>query len=306
MRTASIDIGTNTIRILICELTGSGELNKLYIDRVITRLGEGFTEESRLIISRAQERSLLALKTFSAIAAKYEVGKIRAVATSVVRESLNGTEFVKKVLDETGILIEVISGKEEANLTVLGVLNSASFNTKDCVIFDIGGGSTEYVYIRNSEITSLTSTNLGVVHLTERFLINETRQEIKDLSEFVQNTLKSQLKGFHVTDGCRLSLIGTAGTPTTLAAIEQGLKHYKPELVNNFVLNEGKVRSIVENLIKIPKKERANVTGLERGREDIIITGAIILLETLRYFSKTSVIVSDGGVLEGIAYSISS
>lgn len=304
MRTASIDIGTNTIRLLVCEQISDGKLEQLYLDRVITRLGEGFSEESRLLTTNAMTRSLEALKVFSQIIREYDVDNYRAVATSVVRESINRSEFVNKVKNQTGLTIEVISGEQEAKLTVLGVLNSIEVNTSDLIIFDIGGGSTEYVYIQDTDIISLTSTNLGVVHLTEEYLIKETGAEIAALSEFVQATLIRELKGFKVEKNSQLSLIGTAGTPTTLAAIDMGLKEYNSELVNNYVLTKSRITSILDQLINIPRIDRVNIPGLEKGREDIIITGIIILLETLNYFSLDQVIVSDGGVLEGIAYTI--
>ena len=304
MRTASIDIGTNTIRLLISEQIGE-VISKLYVNRVITRLGEGFSEDTRLLNPNAVERSLTALKTFSEVIKKYNVNKIRAVATSVVRESENGSEFIKQVAVKTGLRVEVISGEEEAKLTVLGVLNSVSVKAKEFIIFDIGGGSTEYVHIENSNIINLVSTNLGVVHLTEEFLKSEkeTEQELAQLSLNIQKTLQENLENFDITNKEGLILIGTAGTPTTLAAINLKLEEYKPELVNNFVLTQEMVLSTIENLIKIPKKDRAKIMGLEEGREDILIAGALILIETLRKHSQNSVIVSDGGVLEGIAYS---
>lgn len=304
MRIASIDIGTNTIRLLICEKTSEGKLRQLCVDRVITRLGEGFSDESRLLTTNAVTRSIEALKEFSQKIKKYEVDDYKAVATSVVRESVNGAEFVNKVKHQTGLTIEVISGEQEAKLTVLGVLKSIQVKTKDSIIFDIGGGSTEYAYIQNTDIVSLSSTNLGVVHLTEEFLVNETRAEMAVLSDFVQATLNCELKDFKVDRNSKLSLIGTAGTPTTLAAIDLGLSEYNSELVNNFVLTKSRISSILKELINIPKIDRVNLPGLEKGREDIIITGIIILLETLNFFSSDEVIVSDGGVLEGIALSI--
>lgn len=305
MRTASIDIGTNTIRLLICENTPKGSVEKLYINRVITRLGEGFSDEKRLLNPNAVNRSIAALYDFSQVIKKYDVSKIRAVATSVVRESENGLEFAKQVADRTGLTVEVISGEEEAKLTVLGVLNSVSVNAGECIIFDIGGGSTEYVYIKDSNIVNLVSTNLGVVHLTEKFLRSEieTEHELAQLSLNIHKILQENLENFEVINKKDLILIGTAGTPTTLAAIELKLKEYKPEFVNNFVLTEEMVHLTIKKLIGIPKKDRAKVTGLEKGREDILIAGALILIETLRKYSQNSVIVSDGGVLEGIAYS---
>jgi exopolyphosphatase/guanosine-5'-triphosphate,3'-diphosphate pyrophosphatase len=304
LRTASIDIGTNTIRLLISERTGRGIL-KIYINRVITRLGEGFSDNTRLLNSNAVNRSVAALYDFSKVIKKFNVNKIRAVATSVVRESKNGEEFVKQVADKTGLAVEVISGEEEAKLTVSGVLNSVSVNANNCIIFDIGGGSTEYVHIRSSNIVNLVSTNLGVVHLTEEFLRSEieTEQELANLSIYIKETLQRELENFEVIDKKDLILIGTAGTPTTLAAIELKLKEYNPELVNNFVLSEEMILSTIKKLLNIHKKDRAKITGLEKGREDILVVGALILIETLRKYSQNSVIVSDGGVLEGIAYS---
>lgn len=305
MRTASIDIGTNTIRILICEQTEKGSLKELYINRVITRLGEGFSDDKRLLISSAVNRSVSTLCDFSKVIKEYNVNKIRAVATSVIRESRNGSEFVKHVADKAGLAVEVISGEEEAELTVLGVLNSVSVNTNDCIIFDIGGGSTEYVYIHNSNIVKLTSSNLGVVHLTEEFLRKEleTKEELAQLSLHIHETLQRELENFRIIDKKDLILVGTAGTSTTLAAIELKLEKYNPEFVNNFILTKAMVLSTIKKLIKIPKKDRPNVIGLEKGREDILIAGALILIETLKKFSIDEVIVSDGGVLEGIAYS---
>jgi exopolyphosphatase/guanosine-5'-triphosphate,3'-diphosphate pyrophosphatase len=304
LRTASIDIGTNTIRLLISERTGRGIL-KIYINRVITRLGEGFSDNTRLLNSNAVNRSVAALYDFSKVIKKFHVNKIRAVATSVVRESKNGEEFVKQVADKTGLAVEVISGEEEAKLTVSGVLNSVSVNANNCIIFDIGGGSTEYVHIRSSNIVNLVSTNLGVVHLTEEFLRSEieTEQELANLSIYIKETLQRELENFEVIDKKDLILIGTAGTPTTLATIELKLKEYNPELVNNFVLSEEMILSTIKKLLNIHKKDRAKITGLEKGREDILVVGALILIETLRKYSQNSVIVSDGGVLEGIAYS---
>lgn len=305
MRTASIDIGTNTIRLLICESNKSNSLNKLYANRVITRLGESFSENTRQINPIATNRSISALRNFYNTIKEYDIEKVRAVATSVVRESTNGQEFVNEVAEKAGIEVEVISGEEEARLTVLGVLNSITTKPDNCVIFDIGGGSTEYVHIFKSEIVNLKSMNLGVVHLTEEYLRNEieSEDEISNLSSFVRQNLKNQLKDFKTKGNKELSLIGTAGTPTTLAAIELGLKEYKPNLVNNFILSKQMALSRIQELIKIPKKERAKVVGLEKGREDILIAGAIILIETLDKFSCNELIVSDGGVLEGIAYS---
>ena len=305
MRIASIDIGTNTFRILVGEVKGK-ELKKLYIDRVITRLGGGFSKEKR-ISEDATDRAISVLREFAIILKEYGVEKVRAVATSVVRESINGYGFLERVQRETGIRAEVISGEEEARLTVNGVLKSVSANSEYSVIFDVGGGSTEYVLVERGEILGLRSTNLGVVHLTERFLKSNipSKSDIDAISREIWDILSSELSWISKISNNGLTLIGTAGTPTTLAAIELGLEKYDPNLVNGFILKKIAVLNIFDTLIRIPAEERLRIRGLEKGREDVIIPGALIVIKTMERFSRDEILVSDGGLLEGVAYSIS-
>jgi len=306
VRIASIDIGTNTFRLLVSEADSGNSIKKLYISREITRLGEGLTPEKMLIKPNAIDRSLKVLSGFSLKLKEYEVSKLRAVATSAVRESLNGRDFVKKVEAETGIPVDVISGDEEARLTVEGVLNSVRFDTPGCLIFDIGGGSTEYVYVKDGEIRNITSTGLGVVRLTEKYLGGETDtdSDIASLSRHVEETVSTGLSPFPEAGGDNITLIGTAGTPTTLAAIELRLAKYDPALVNNFILTRGMIESTLQTILSVPKSERTKVPGLEKGREDLIVSGIAIVLTTMERFSSDRMVVSDAGLLEGIAYNM--
>lgn len=305
MRIASIDIGTNTFRILVGEAKDK-ELKKLYIDRVITRLGGGFNKEGR-IPEDVASRALRVLRKFADVLKIYQVEKIRAVATSIVRESINGYEFLERVQSETGIRAEAISGEEEARLTVRGVLKSVSVDSEYSMIFDVGGGSTEYVLVERGKIVGLRSTNLGVVHLTERFLKRNipSKYDISVISEEIRDVLSSKLSWIPKVSNNKLTLIGTAGTPTTLAAIELGLEKYDPDLINGFILKKDAVLKIFNTLIRISAEERLRIRGLEKGREDVIIPGALIVLKTMEGFSKDEILVSDGGLLEGVAYSIS-
>lgn len=306
MRIASIDIGTNTFRLLVSEADKGTALKKLYIGREITRLGEGLHGDEKLISPRAIERSLKALCGFSMKIKEYDVGTLRAVATSAVRESLNGLDFVKLVKEETGIPVDVISSDEEARLTVRGVLNSVKFDTPDCLIFDIGGGSTEYVYVKEGRIADISSTGLGVVRLTEQYLNHDidTDSDLALLGAHVDELLNEGLCSFPRPDGKNLTVIGTAGTPTTLASIEMRLTPYNPSLVNNFVLAREAIERILSALVKIPKSERIKVPGIEKGREDLIISGTLIVLKTMDRFSSCSMVVSDAGLLEGVAYNL--
>lgn len=305
MRIASIDIGTNTFRLLVSELKGS-ELEKIYIDRVITRLGGGFSRIERLISEDAVERALVVLQGFSRILKRYEVDRVRAVATSVVREALNGHDFMSRVKKEAGIEIELVSGEEEAELTVKGVLKSLPSVSKLSLIFDVGGGSTEYAYVEEGMILGLTSTSLGVVHLAEKYLKRDipTELEIRAISEDIEDVLSDELSLTSKFTDDHLSLIGTAGTPTTLAAVELGLNEYDPNVVNGFVLRREAVLGIFQTLVGIPREERLHIKGIERGREDIIIPGTLIVLKTMERVCKDEIVVSDGGLLEGIAYGL--
>lgn len=308
MRVASIDIGTNTLRLLILEATSADRNERLYIGREITRLGEGFSDNNRFINENAMDRSLSALSNFAKIIKEFSVDRVRAVATSAVRESLNGTEFVKRIIRETGLSVEVITGEEEARLTVAGVLKSVLFSGPDCLIFDIGGGSTEYVYVSAGIIKNITSINLGVVSLTELYLKNEidTESELLQLEKRIKRVLEEGLSDFPRSDGNKdnLTIIGTAGTPTTLAAIEMRLEPYDPALVNNFKLTRDMILKILKSLTELPKPGRIKIPGLEKGREDLIIPGILITIKTLERFSCDSMVASDAGLLEGVAYKL--
>ena len=305
MRIASIDIGTNTFRILVSEVKGSA-LEKIYIDRVITRLGGGFSRIERLISGDAVERALVVLQGFSRVLKRYEVDRVRAVATSVVREALNGHDFMSRVKKEAGIEIELISGEEEAELTVKGVLRSVPSVSKLSLIFDVGGGSTEYAYVEEGVVLGLTSTSLGVVHLAEKYLKKDipTELDIRAISEDIEDVLSDELSLTSKFTDDHLSLIGTAGTPTTLAAVELGLNEYDPNAVNGFVLRRDAVLGIFQTLARIPREERLHIKGIEKGREDIIIPGTLIVLKTMERVCKDKIVVSDGGLLEGLAYDL--
>lgn len=306
MRIASIDIGTNTFRLLVSETDGNGSLKKLYVSREITRLGEGLTPEKMFINPEAMARALKALSGFSLKLKEYGVGKLRAVATSAVRESLNGRDFVRKVGEETGIPVDVISGDEEARLTVKGVLNNVSFDTPGCLIFDIGGGSTEYVYVYDGKIMNIASTGLGVVRLTEKYLAdeNDTEADMEALDAHIESVITEALPSFPQGGDETLTLIGTAGTPTTLAAMELRLAAYDPVLVNNYVLTREKIERTLRTVLSLPRADRTKIPGLEKGREDLIVSGTAVVLKTMERFMSGRMAVSDAGLLEGIAYSM--
>jgi exopolyphosphatase/guanosine-5'-triphosphate,3'-diphosphate pyrophosphatase len=302
---AGIDIGTNTLRLLIAE-TGSASLHEIHSDRRITRLGEQLDLTNQLS-SLARERSLKALADFSEKIKKYTVDDIAAVGTSALRNAANSAEFIRDVYEETGLKINVISGREEARLTLLGVSRALSeMSLESAIVIDIGGGSTEIISGGMRSQPADVSLPLGAVYLTERFIQNDppAEEELDLLREFIRAELRNVPFGVDTAKGGGSVLAGTAGTITTLAAIDQKLPEYLPEKINGSVLTIGSIDQIVAKLRGTPLKERGAIPGLEPGREDIILAGAVITQEIMRRFGFAELRVSDWGLREGILFDL--
>ena len=293
---ASIDLGTNTARLLIAT-SGESGLNPLLVKRRITRLGGGFTDAAG-ISAEARARTVAALEEFSADLAKYPVVRLRAVATSAVRDAVNGAEFCADVVARTGIALEVIGGKEEGLLTLGGVRAGLGRSDGLLLAFDVGGGSTEYT-LADGRIPCFTrSLPLGVVRLTEgkpelAAMIDKVDRELAALAA-------EMARVGVVVDPSRTLLAGTAGTATTLAAIDFGMTEYHYRRVNGHWLTRDRVAAIFDRLLPLTPEERLAVPGMEKGREDLIIAGALVTLKTLDCFRFTGMKVSDFGLLEGV------
>jgi exopolyphosphatase / guanosine-5'-triphosphate,3'-diphosphate pyrophosphatase len=291
---ASIDLGTNTARLLIAR---KDPYHEILLNRIITRLGGGFTRE-RGLSEEAQQRSIDALRRFAAEMKKHEVAKLRAVATSAVRDAVNGDEFVRRVRQETGIDLEVIDGDEEALVTLRGVASVLDDKSGDLAVFDVGGGSTEYTLASGEELLFSRSLPIGVVRLTEG-KAGAAAMEEKILRELT--AYKKELEQAGLAERfSKATLVGTAGTATTLAAIEMGMEIYDYRKVNNYVMKRSEVERIFELLKPLTPQERLEVPGLEPGREDLIIAGTLVVLLTMRVFGFESFKVSDSGLLEGL------
>ena len=304
-RVASLDLGTNTFRLLIADLTDGGNLIPLLRKRVITRLGEGFHKDG-LIQPNAVNRARKALLSFSSLLHDYQVEQVSAVATSVVREAANGEKITENLYKQTGIAIRTLTGIEEAHLTLKGVFSVLQDREKLSLLVDIGGGSTELTLSEDSIPIKAESINLGVVHLAEQLITSDppSEQDLSLLHEQIRKHLSNNSVSEYLAAASStqhpLSLIGTAGTVTTLAAIDQGLSDYDPLKINNYPLSRTTLETIYTQLTTLPLSERAAIPGLEKGREDLIIPGTAILLEIMSRFQCTDLIVSDAGLLEGI------
>lgn len=300
---ASLDLGTNTFRLLIAEALPGQGLSPLLSKRAITRLGEGYAH-GKLIQPSSIERAMAVLKDFAECIARYRVEKVFAVATGVVREAENGEAFTGQVLAQTGIGIKTLTGFEEARLTLKGVLSAVTPETAHALVFDIGGGSTEFILTEDTLPRAIESIALGVVFLSDRHLTADppTARELLRLRAAIQNRLSRMplLKALPPEGPSSLSLIGTAGTVTTLAAIDQKMEIYDPGAINSHRLSRETLLNIYRLLSTLTAAQRTAIPGLEKGRERVIVPGTAIVLEIMDLFHCNQIIVSDAGLLEGI------
>ncbi|NVM25862.1 MAG: hypothetical protein HWN70_08090 [Desulfobacterales bacterium] len=302
---ASIEIGSNSIRMLIAEKGNSDSpLRPVLRRRVITRLGEDFNrKEIGTVKSGAMVRSLAALKDFFGIASQCGVSSPIVVATGVVREAVNRNEFIALIAERLGHTVKIVSGQEEADLTFRGVLSPLNHRGEPLVIFDLGGGSTEFVWVSNRERKSI-SIELGAVILTEDYLIADPPKdaEIFHLITHIEDTFKARLDPLKVRGKGEFSIIGTGGTTVTLAAMIHGIAEddFNETEISGLEIGRKDVGLLFEKMKGMTGAERLNLKGLEIGREDIILAGSLMVIKIMDYFEKDEIIVSYSDLLEGI------
>ncbi|WP_020676240.1 hypothetical protein [Geopsychrobacter electrodiphilus] len=293
---AAIDIGSNTVRMLIPGSGPIGVSHENYFRRV-TRLAGDYDPVAGLA-SASMERTLIALRQFAAELTGFKVDEICAVGTAILRNAVNSKEFLEKVHNEIGIDIRVIDGKTEAELSCRGILTVLSPTPKRAVLFDIGGGSTEIIMYENGKILQRESLPLGVVQLAEG------HESSGDCLLAVQAGLKklidSSIWKSWKRDTCPPELIGTAGTVTTLAALKLEMHHYDGTKVNNLVLSRDWLNSLYSMLRALSPEKRRELPGMEEGRADLIIPGLQIVLELLDCAGGNSLRAADAGLLEGL------
>jgi len=305
---AGIDIGTNTIRLLIVEMNDA-TCNELYSGRTVTRLGQDL-DRTGILSQEAQDRTCAALQQFSTVINKISPIKIRVVGTSALRNASNADVFIRRVKEELDLDVQIISGQDEARLTLSGVKRAFMHVDgrqrdllKNALVMDIGGGSTEIILTRHGDVQFVESLPLGAVYLTERFLQNDPPDEqgIRNLKRKISSELTAW-KGSSIMPVT--ACVGTAGTITTLAAMDQSLVEYDPEKINGYVLSKMSVDRLVDRLATSTRQERSTMAGLEPGREDIVLAGTIIVQQIMEQYGCFDILVSDWGLREGIVFDL--
>jgi len=300
-RAAAIDVGTNTVRLLVGESDGRGGYRPLLAAQEITRLGEGLLP-SRRLQPLPMQRTLAVLRRFAEAAAAHGAGRVLALGTSALREAGNRGLFLRRVEEETGIRLRAIPGEEEARLTLRGVVGGLPGRPGRLLLLDIGGGSTELLLAEGERARRRVSTGLGAVKLTEAHLAHDPplAAELRAVRQAVAARLdrlrREELGGAALPE----SLVGTAGTITTLAAIDLALDPYDPARVSGHRLSRGRVEALLGELARVPLAARRGVRGLEPARADVIVAGGLICLGCMRALGYGSLLVSDAGLREGI------
>ena len=291
---AGIDIGTNTLLLLIMSKDEFGHLTILHDEHRIARLGEGINYTGSIAQSAIQ-RARLILEEYAAILSQYHGIQVRAIATSAMRDATNA-QVVKAELEQAlGFPIEIISGLEEASLTFLG----SREEFPNPVIIDIGGGSTEIMQLKNDE-EAFMSLDIGAVRLTDQF-IKQLPIE-KDALNQAQSYLREML------GDCSISLdstiIATAGTPTTLAAMDLCIDDLSSPNIHGHELSIQKIASMSDRLLSSTLEEIVLIPGVHPQRADILPAGTLILLMILKQLQAKSCIVSKKGLRFGIVQSM--
>jgi exopolyphosphatase / guanosine-5'-triphosphate,3'-diphosphate pyrophosphatase len=294
VRVAAVDLGTNTTRLLVADIV-DGTLDEVHRETRITRLGEGVDARRRLLPAPiARVRSVLSdyRRTLESLGTE----RTLLVATSAVRDAENGEAFLGEIEWSYGFATRLLSGDEEAAMTVRGV-ESRNERSPGTLILDIGGGSTELIVDGFH-----TSLELGSVRHTERYLHVDPPEpgELADCADSVRALLAE-----HVPEDVRarvVDAIGVAGTLTTLAALDLGLAAYDRERVHGYRLTRNGAREQLERLASLPLSERREVPALEPERAPVIVAGAVILTETLDYFGLDAIVASERDILDGAAF----
>ncbi|HSE57073.1 MAG TPA: Ppx/GppA phosphatase family protein [Nitrospiraceae bacterium] len=296
---AGVDIGTLTCRLLVARVDEQGRLQELLSDRRILRLGQG-VDQTRRLASDAVARVIETLKEWRTVVGEYRPDAVTAVATSAVRDAANRDEFLDLVKKETGFEVELISGEEEARTTMLGIRSGLPAGVTDMLALDIGGGSTEFILDRPGQQPIVRSIDIGVVRLSERLLRHDppTAGELEEARKWVQKETEAAVAD--MPRGSDLTFVGTAGTITSLAAMAQQLRSYEPARIHNYRLTLASVQQIEQTLLSRTKGQRIGLPGLERGREEVIVAGTIILRTVMETLNMSSVLVSDLGLREGV------
>ncbi len=298
-RYASIDIGSNTILLLIGEVNANGTLDMLCDIGETTRLGRGLSK-GKLLHPESVHASIVTLKKFVSLCDKEGVEEIAVVGTNALRLAQDADQFIKRVRNECGIVLRVINEREEGLFTNLSVQRDPSM-PHDAIVIDVGGGSTEYIFNDrgdNSSTDEIVSLLLGAVSLTEKIVRHDppTRHELVKLRREINAGLK------HILVAENRTIVGIGGTATTIAAINLGLNKFDRTMIHGHQLTIDELKTLVKKLQMLDIESKKKVPGLSPDRADIIMAGAMIILASMEKIGSPLIYISCCGLRYGLLY----
>ncbi|MER8223237.1 Ppx/GppA phosphatase family protein [Streptomyces sp. NPDC094143] len=310
-RVAAVDCGTNSIRLLVADADpATGELVDLDRRMTIVRLGQGVDRTGRLA-PEALRRTFAACREYAAVLKEHGAERLRFVATSASRDAENRDEFVRGVLDILGVEPEVITGDQEAEFSFTGAtkeLAGSDHLPTPYLVVDIGGGSTEFV-VGDDRVRAARSVDVGCVRMTERHLVRAgvvsdppSEEQIAAMRADIEAALDLAEETVPLREA--RTLVGLAGSVTTVSAIAQELPAYDSEAIHHSRVPLERVRGITEWLLRSTHAERAAVPSMHPGRVDVIGAGALVLLSIMERIGAEEVVVSEHDILDGIAWSL--
>ena len=298
---AVIDCGSNSIRLLIAETSGS-TIKEVIRTMEIVRLGQG-VDENKAFHPDAINRTLLAVKSFKEIIDRNNVDKIRFCATSATRDASNRNIFIDGVRDILNIQVEVIPGEEEAALSFTGATYQLDQGSGPFLVVDIGGGSTEFVY-GDKKVISAKSVNIGCVRMSERHLTNQPPTMDQIASAIVDIDIAITQAAVSVPINSAKSLIAVAGTATTVAAAALDLSKYDRDLIHLAKISADKVHKVAQMFQSMNKSEISALPYMHEGRVDVITAGSLVLSRVMAATGATEFVASETDILDGMAFSL--
>ena len=301
-RLAAVDIGTNSVRLVVAEVQPDGTYRVLDEDREMTRLGQGLFQTGRLA-DAAMERSLQVLGRMKAIAEGFSVQELRAIATSAVRESANGRDFSREAWRRYRVRVEVVSAEEEAKLAFKSVARHYNLDDRLTAIVDIGGGSAEVILAAGGVIEQLHSLPLGAVRLTERYLKSDPLKPRH--WKALRNAIDQEIEHAVGTPPFAAEvMIGSGGTFTNLAEMAQAERDGRVPPVRDYTLSRAEVVRLLDRLRETPLELRREIPGLNPKRADIIVAGTAVVARLTKHLGTLRVLVNDRGIRDGVLLSM--
>ena len=299
-RKAIIDIGSNSIKFFVGELAADRTITTIFDTNDITRLGENLNQTG-MISPEAMERNVVSVAGFSAKAKELGADQVVAVGTMALRTASNSDEFLRKVKEACGVEVQIIPGEEEARLSYLAILSGLPLQGGDLVIFDTGGGSTEFIFGKGTELVKRFSVNLGAVRITENYLTSDPVTPEQVAAAIAQIDKEFAEAG---VEGHPQQLVGMGGTVTSMGAVKHKMVKYDPDVIQGSALTIEDIQAQISDYSSRTIEQRKELPGLQPKRADVILAGACIVDVITRRLGVEQLTISDRGLRHGLAFDL--